>query len=228
MASVAGTPATTQTSNQTSHVFNLPSGIQAGEWLQLAATAFGVGSMDAFNDISGWTKAIDQAVFESGFPTSFGGRLCVYVRQADGSEGSTVTMVTGGTNSCVAVTHRITDTTGLSGNGAASTSTGDGSPDPPNYTPPGGNLAYLWFAVGAAGGNGDITAAPSNYTLSGAQGSFTAAIACAYRALTASSENPGAFSDNFTVGRSVAATLAWLPGVAAAPKMHHYKMLRGS
>ena len=83
---------------------------------------------------------------------------------------------------------------------AAASST---APNPASLTPSGGSANYLWLAVFHAGSNQPATGYPTNYTNGQTIGiaSSGSATASAQRALTASSEDPGAFT--------IASSAAW-------------------
>lgn len=95
--------------------------------------------------------------------------------------------------------------------GATATSS-SGSANPPNLAPALGSRQYLWIAAGATGTGGNIpTGLPAGFTdltsrNSGGTSSSHSNIASAERILTASSQDPAAFTN--TSDDWVAATIA--------------------
>jgi hypothetical protein len=93
-----------------------------------------------------------------------------------------------------------------------------GSPvNPPALTMTAGSQDYLWFAVAMAGGvASQPTGAPANYTNLTTFGSASGYVATAQRDLTASSEDPGAFTGG-SGSATIGATIAVAPSVSFGP-----------
>jgi hypothetical protein len=94
-----------------------------------------------------------------------------------------------------------------------------------NADPPLDNPAlsqdWLWVAVAGAfiTSTGAFTGAPTSYgdfITASTGGGFATAVATADRALTASSEDPGTFTNTGTLNHDMSATIAIAPAVAAA------------
>lgn len=198
---VAATNTSAVTTAATSHTVNLPSGIVSGNLLIIEfASMVDPGTID-------WATAGYTAI--TNFQTIRGGveiQIDAAYRQATGSEGSTVAIGTSLSTKSAHIAYRIEGaenpstqvpeaTTGNNG-GTANTANG------PALTPTGGSKDYLWLTAMAIEGEGtDPTAAPTDYTnflvintgITGAVG-INGAIGSAERQLTASSEDPGAFT----------------------------------
>jgi Flp pilus assembly protein TadG len=218
MAATIQTSATYNGSASVTHSINLPTGIQNGDKLIaiicMASGDFDLGSgptLAGFVDFSG----------NSGHGLSAGDGYSVitdtvavlaYERDADGTEGSTATYNTQGTDDEVAaVVVRISGHTSGTPDIADNT-TGGTDLDPPNLAPAGGSAEYLWLGGGAVDGGQSISSFPTNYTeVATATETSQVTATLAERTLTASSENPGAF--NHTNTDWAAITIAVGPGV---------------
>lgn len=150
---VMNTAITESTTISEANTINLPSGIVAGELLVVIKVGSGTNQTQA-----GWTKALETATT---------GRVVVYYREADGSEGSTqaFSVQSGNTTLAVGVAYRIKGGGALEGTADAGAS-GAVHPNPPSHTASWGAVNNLWIA-GFAGARtvlqGPITSAPSGY-----------------------------------------------------------------
>lgn len=173
----------------------LPSGIAAGNLLLMFFIKNG--TTDDITDPSGWTE------LASATPNSTD-LAKIYAKIASGSEGATETVAITSAQRAAAITYRITgNRNGVTSSEIAVSSVNiDGntlSPNSPSLTPSWGSAENLWISVGFAN-DGAFTfgSYPTNYSL-GQQlsqhgtASANAVVAAAYL-LTASSEDPGAFT----------------------------------
>jgi hypothetical protein len=181
----------------------LPTGIAAGHLLVTVVSADGVTTM---SDSTGkWTK-LAQATQSTTTPTS-----AVFYRTATGTDDSLV--VTGTViEPTTYVIWRITGGGSVSGSSATGTTA---NANPPSHTPPGGSADYLWIAAMSTDNVTIATAAPTNYSpLTTEQHSFGsgASTSVAERSLTASTEDPGAFTS--VAEEWVAWTLAIAPAAS--------------
>lgn len=212
---VAATAVTADVTTGTTQVINLPSSISAGDLLLVTFYGSGLDSVP-HTTATGWTQLLDKVI-----QTNLA-HMYVGYRIADGGEGSTVTFTTDVTENAGGCAYRIT---GWHGTTPPEISTGVESaastaPDPDAVTPSWGAEANLFIAVGGADGtNVDFTVYPTNYDgsqiTSPTHTSGGGACALATRALTATSDDPGAF----TIDTSViwaAATIAVRPGTTVA------------
>lgn len=115
--------------------------------------------------------------------------------------------------------------------------TGTGAnPDPPNATPTGGSKDYLWIAFCGADGEMADATAPTNYNNSfvaansgtGGAVATNCRVGAGTRTLTASSENPGAFTLGAASNGWTAWTIAVHPPSApsfAPPPTSHYRKI---
>lgn len=179
-------------SDTTSHTVSLPSGISDGDLLiSIVITDGGSSGVTTFP--AGWTKFVAQTVFNSM-------NLSIAWRDADGTEGASITVTTSGSEQSAHITYRISGasdptTTPPEGSTATGLST---TPNPPSLSPSGGSDDYLWIAVGGINDSITISSYPTNYTdgvsiNSNTSGGRVASIA-ARRELNASSEDPGVFT----------------------------------
>lgn len=199
----------------TNHTVSLPSGISSGDLLIIVFAHTVSASTVTFP--AGYTKfatatnnnADDQMV-------------TVAYRQADGTEGASITVTTGTSGRSTHVTLRITGHENPATQAPeAATSTGDNLPsDPPNLTPTGGAKDYLWLAVGANSNSTPLSAAPTNYSdftviTTGGSGGGACTSATGERQLNAASENPGAFTGAAATSEYAAITIAVHPASVA-------------
>lgn len=201
----------------TSHTINLPSGIVSGSLVEIYFTDKDTDG-GASPSATGWTIPTNGEAIQAGGASA---RHTLLYRKCDGAEGATVTITTDTATRSTHVTaryagHADPDTTPPVCDKASGA---NGAPDGPNLAPAGGADDILWTAGGGASHGGDYTAPPTNYTLDVAaeiannstQGTRTAT-AVAYRALNASSEDPGAFTyDQSGVSEWAALTVAHYP-----------------
>lgn len=195
---------TVQTTNETavstagtSHAINLPTGIAAGD---LIVILLDKGSTAAtFNSLAGWTEVVDE--------NSANG-ITVWARDADGSEGATVTFTSSASTRSASISYRITGaaTTAQQLPELSTVATGSSTaPDATTCTPTGGVKDYLWITFfGRAGEEADddtwATSAPTNYSnllqkACGVAGTnLGGIIASAERTNNAASEDAGAFT----------------------------------
>jgi uncharacterized repeat protein (TIGR01451 family) len=192
---VAATATSDTSSPVTTHIVALPSGIQSGD---LLLVFWADGSLNSSVNIPpGWIQ-----LYITG--TNYK-RMAMY-RIADGTEGSTRSVITSSGDRSAHNSYRI----------SAGTYTGvpvygtvvqgkDTTPNPPNLVSGFGAVPTLWIAASHSGGDDNTPPPepPTNYTglitgYSGA-GSSHARMATARRELTVASEDPG----SFTLGLSV-------------------------
>ena len=197
----------------TSAVINLPSGITSGEGLLVTIS---VNDIPGSTFPGGWTELFN-------IPTSADKAtlICGY-RDADGTEGSTITVTLSTSEQFSAVAARYS---GVDfGTNIPEYVTGV-TDDPANITPAGGALDYKILAPIAIDTNlTTITSFPSGYSNTLDQQSHSSGPACRLgmceKDLTAaSSENPGAYTLSGS-NRKITATIAITPvaGGATNPK----------
>ncbi len=199
----------------TSHTVSLPSGIVSGDLLIVGFVTW-VDEPPTFP--AGWTS-IFTGVIKAGNT-----RGSVYYRQADGTEGSSITVTTVGADNSGHIAYRISGhedpatqapEIATDNNGGSSTTT----PNPPSLTPTGGAEDFLWLAI-VLNRRNEPTAYPTSYvnTFSarasqGPNGSLNTS--GSERQLNATSEDPSAFT--ISANRyAIAATIAVHPGGAGA------------
>ena len=197
-----------ESTGTTSHTVTLPSGIASGDLLIIK---FSVNN--TVRTVT-WPGAPDYTEF---FDAQIGSdqRLRAAYRQADGGEGSTITVTTDGNTRSTHNSRRITGHEDPAtqapevSSGATGTST---TPNSDSLTPTGGSKDYLWLAIVGSEGQ-SASAAPTNYTDLLTVDVTNCAAHSAERALTAASEDPGTFTIGASVGW-VAATIAIHPAAA--------------
>lgn len=163
----------------TSQPLTMPGSIVSGRLL-VAYTLTG-----ASPSVSGWTQ-----IFTA--PSTF--TLSAFGKIAAG--GDTGTVSTPGTSTIAAVVAQYDTWSGVLADIVAATNASNSDPPLDN---PGVSKDWLWVAVFGAfiGSGGVITAAPTNYgDLVSSRISSGVTVAIADRALTASSEDPGTFTNN--------------------------------
>jgi hypothetical protein len=175
------------TSADTEHTVNLPSGIELGD---LLLVIFGVDGAPTITFPEGWTQ-----LFEEAYGTQ--NKLKVCYRVADGEEGSSITVTTSISKRSAHTSYRITGYSGTPECGTAAKGTGT-TPDPPSLNPSWGAKDTLWLAIEGNDGDNHATAYPANYTDGRADyvefyGAGTG-VGSARRELNASSEDPGTFT----------------------------------
>lgn len=181
----------TEASVATSHTADLPTGIVVG---QTILVFFGTGATPGtVTWPAGWTQFL-----QDGTPNAF----YIAYREADGTEGATITITTANAVKSAHLSVRIAGAAapsddppeGTAASGSAS------APDPPAHT---ATLTkqYLVIAFGWHGDSlGSITAAPSGYAdyidaaSADPMGSDDAEVAAATKEVEGLTENPGAFT----------------------------------
>ncbi|KKL06799.1 hypothetical protein LCGC14_2592420 [marine sediment metagenome] len=198
--------------NVTSHTVDLPSGIISGDLLLIFFVNDG-GSSPGL--LTGWTSSSHLQADGNA------AGLTMYYRQADGGEGSTVTITSGASERSAHVSYRISgaevvatrspEITPLAGRNTGT----DANPDPAGVTPTGGAKDYLWIATEGHDRDQSVDAIPTDYTdqlTSVGGGANSCGVGTARRELNASSEDPG----TFTISASdqwVGVTVVVHPGV---------------
>lgn len=192
----------------TSHSVDIPAG--SGGLLVIAIrSARGTGTSTP-NAPAGWTQVADTG-------GQAGGDLAILARVADDSEGDAVTVDFSASGSAAWVAYRVTGSALL---GSIIEAAVDSQVDsPPNLTPSWGAANNLWIAVDSIRGYlNDFLAAPADYegltsavsAESGAAASQSR-IATAHRALSAATEDPGAFGRDGSFTATRVATIAVRP-----------------
>lgn len=188
------------------HTVNLPSGIVSGD---LLIVVFGTDGNPTVNFPAGWT------IFaQSTGPASFR----VAYRNADGTEGATITVTTVTKEKTAHCSFRITGNDQANPpDEAASTNEGTSTtPNADNNDQGGSAEDYLWIAVAVNDRDPTLSSFPTNYTENQLNSRGTTATSCgtaaATRNLNASAEDVGDFTISATE-EWVAATIAVHPGV---------------
>lgn len=174
----------------TSHSVALPAGISSGDLLLAHFVADGDPTITW---PAGWTRFFTLA--------NAGDAKEEWAwREADGTEGSSITVTTDVSEKSAHAAYRITGHE-VPGTQAPEASTGaqgsDNNPDPDSISPTGGAKDYLFIASCGQDGGADVNGAPANYSNllnsnTGAGGGCQAG--SAERQLNASTENPGPFT----------------------------------
>ena len=204
-----------ESTNTTTHTCNLPASLVAGNLLLLFCAVSGTpGTMAA----SGYTLL--GTVDANGTSA-----LAIFYKTSDGTEGASATVTTTNSIKLACASYQISGWSGTPEKGTASTGA-SGAADPPNLAPSGGSKDYLFFAIGSyVSVSTANTGAPTNYSngqfpiTSGSKGSLSAA----ERQLTASSDNPGAFTGGSNSNAWVGQTVAISP-VGAASANYGFNM----
>jgi len=167
----------------------LPASIAAGDLL-LMLVVVASNAAQTVTTPTGWTQLFNDV------GPGLLRRLACFYKTATGSEGSSVSITaSGGGLACL--TWRITGWTGTPA--AGTTATGSSTaPTPPSLSPSWGSGTTLWLACMGDAVSSSSIAPPTNYS-NGFQADQTstspqAHAAAASRALTAASEDPGAFT----------------------------------
>ena len=219
------------TTSSTSHTVSLPTGIQSGELLiaMLGGYEFTQSSPVDVSWPGGWTEFYEEDASVPNLHLAVAGAY----RQADGTEGSSITVTTNFSVLAAHNTYRISgaaDPADQPPEAAtiAYTDTASGI-DPPSLTPTGGAKNYLWLAVAGwrrTGVNEIVN--PGSYTggiedSSGGSSSGTR-LRSLSRQLNAASENPSTFTLDGNSERRVGATIAVHPAdssVDLTVRVHH-------
>ena len=216
---VAGTNTSTTTTASTSHTLSLPGSISSGDLLIAMLASTNQSSAINISWPSGWTEFYEaDASAGSGHHAQAGA-----YRQADGTEGSTISVTT---NVSVTSSHNAYRITGAEDPAtqapsvatAAFTSNAS-SIDPPNLAPSADGKDYLWLAVASwRRTDRSLTGIPTNYTdtiqSSDGGGNTGSHLASVRRSLFAASENPGVFSISGNSNRRIGVTIAVHPAAS--------------
>ena len=197
---IVGTPAESSTNTAgTSHVVDLPANIHSGELILIILDKGSTAG--TFNSLAGWTELLDE---------NLGNGIAIWVRDADGSEGATVTFTHTTSTRSARIAYRIAGAQSAAARAPelSTVATGSsGAPEATTCTPTGGAKDYLWISFFGCGGEeaDDDTwcnTAPTNYgnllqKACGVAGTnLGGIIAAATRSLNAASEDAGAFSQD--------------------------------
>ena len=141
--------------------------------------------------VDGWTEVANAAVLTGST------QYRVFFRKLDGTEGATTTFTSSVTGSS-STFHHVFYFENADLNAAApiiaeatETTATSTAPNSPNFAPGLGSLDILWGSFAVADGNFTLSAYPTNYSLHQRN---TLRTISAFRALTAASEDPGAFT----------------------------------
>jgi len=141
----------------------------------------------------------------------------IYWREADGTEGATVTFTGDNSHS----SHNSYRITGWDDGGAPEGATDTGDTNAPSLTPSWGSKDTLWLAFVAIAANTacDFTAAPTDFTdliksAEAEEGGIRIRSASARRELTAASLDAGAFTTSGTIVAAVGTIVAIEPGAS--------------
>ncbi|KKN20429.1 hypothetical protein LCGC14_0935660 [marine sediment metagenome] len=185
---IEGSNSSRETGIPTEHTVALPAGIVSGELL-LVFFSTASGTSNAVTWPSGWTE-----YFEVNQGTN--AKLNGAYRQADGTEGASITVTTSLGRRSAHSSYRISGAEDPATQvPESSTATGlstDG--DPPSLTPTGGSKDYLWFAAIGISADDSAMGAPTNYANLLNQATANPSLGSADRSLNAASEDPGTFT----------------------------------
>lgn len=178
----------------TSHTVDLPSGIVSGN---LLLVFFSTDESPVVAWPAGWTQFFSK----SGHGTDC--KIFAAYRQADGLEGSTITVTTSaggdssGSEPSAHASYRISGAEDPSTQAPEGSSGATGStinPDPDSLTPTGGAKDYLWIAAVSTNNTTTYSSAPTGYSNFLTIVTSQNGIGTADRENNATSENPGAFT----------------------------------
>lgn len=200
--------------NVTSHTVTLPSGIASGDLLLIFFSCDGdgtpitwpSGANDAFTEIVAAANGSDVT-------------LAVAYRKANGSEPSTVEVVTNTSQRSAHASYRITgaeDPATQAPEASSSATGGDDSPNPASLSPTGGIKDYLWIASQGHDRDRTTDAFPTSYAggiSTQGSGANSAGVGCAERDRNIATEDPGVFTIS-TADQWVAFTIAVHPPAA--------------
>ena len=201
------TNTSTEVADTTSHGVDMPATVNADDLLIAVFANDGAGTVSFGGSFT--------EIFES---SGNGVQLAVAYKQADGTEGGgSITVTTSASERSSHAVYRITGHINPATQApeiSAGATANSANPDPDSLTPTGGSKKYLWLAVQAYDdGTKTNDAIPTDYnTEVSRRVAFTTGcgVACANRALAASSEDPGTFTISGADGW-VAATIAIHP-----------------
>lgn len=207
--------------DQTSHTVSLPSGIASGD---LLISAFMVDDVPSVTWPAGWTAFVTGDAQDSFADPTSHGRASIAYRQADGTEGSTITVTTGAAQQSMHITYRIrgaADPAIQPPQGGMQTGpvipSADTVVECPLLTPTGGVKNYLWLAVGTVNDAGfprtlnSVPAGYGNTTFIKPVGGDSWDLMIAERNLRAASEDPGTFSVQGYLAQWIGFTIAIHP-----------------
>ncbi len=202
-----------ENTNVTSHTVTLPSGILPGDLLIVWFVADQNPSIDI---PAGWIQLKQRGDGGANVKT------ILFYRDADGTEGATITVTTSLTQHSAHRAWRISGHDKQTSVALADSGGTSANPDSPVLGPSGGGKEFLWLAVYGADGANDATVYPTNYTdtfyleTASADPANSCSLGVAERKFGTDSENPSAFtidaSENW-----VATTIAIYP--APPPKV---------
>jgi hypothetical protein len=155
---------------------------------------------------AGWTKLFTDFDYNDAYGS-------IAYRIADGTEGSTVSPTGSPDNKVVWVTRQIRGNNGVV-EGVLAATNGSGFPDPPTITPSWGSADTLWIVVLWQSVSLVMDVIPSGYgnELQALFGGNNVATDNCYKAATASSDNPSAYTIHTPGCWARAATIAIQPG----------------
>lgn len=184
---VMATNTSFDTTNSTSKTVNLPASIAAGELLVIIIATGNTATVSA----SGWT-------FLSQDSNGTISTMTLGYKTATGAEGATVTVTLGTARKFAATSYRISGWGGAAPEKGTAATGSSVSPDPPSLTPSWGTKNTLWLAAYSSNGSAGATGYPSSYsngiTATTGATATQVSIASAERQRSASSEDPGAFT----------------------------------
>lgn len=201
---------TTFASDTTTHNVSMPATVNAGDVLVCLFSNDGAATVTT---PGGWTQ-------ESSTANGASGRLSVYSKTADGSEGgTTVDFVTSANEKAAAQVHRYSGAHGDVEVGTPVTGS-TASQDPPSLSPSWGSADTAWLAVVGRNTTATVSSYPTDYangldTQSGLADNTHAQVASARRNNATATEDPGAFTMSAAVN-GITQTVAIRPGAAAA------------
>lgn len=215
-----GTTYNTGGTTATSHVISLPASHASGDLL-LVVFQTDSDRADTVTFPGDWTQLFEVQVDAAG-----SSNLAVGYKTSDGT-GTTVTLTTAMGENATGRVYRIQNWYG-SGAPEYATATGtSANPDPPNLTPTWGSAATWWLACysnnGGVGAN-SVYPLTDNQWFAGTGGSGSAGGAACDQVETATSKNPGTFTDDFSAAWA-AATIAVRPAAAGTPTTYVFGSL---
>jgi hypothetical protein len=201
-----------ETALQTSHDVNLPSGLTTGKRC-IVVFAYAVTG----NAIS-WTGTGFTAIANGAIEQTLGATqgIATAYRDCDGTEGATIVVGTNPSTRSCHVAVRISGHDSGTAPTATAVAGSNASADPPSLDA-GSSKEYLWLACGSNSHGGTYTAgSPSGYSnlTQGNTGGTTTAhslVGIADQAVTAQTENPGAFAGADAASEWAAVTIAIHP-----------------
>lgn len=135
---------------------NLPGSIADGDGLLIAARCDGPA---VFNTPTGWSSIFSSAADASD------DTLQIWARDADGTEGASLSLDLTASAKGVAIAWRFTGAGLIATWEVSAVATGTTSPvNPPSLTPAGGSDDWLWLAIGSCEGEQATTTAPADYS----------------------------------------------------------------